>query len=93
MKLTDWLMVAFTVVMLALLFGLKINFKPFKIQVTDYLYGIGWLMTIIGISILMVDAGNKKYKKGLDKGADIIIEEINKAVKQVNEEKQKEVTL
>ena len=92
MKTFDWIMLAVSLVFLAMLFGLKVSFKPFKISLEDWRYGLGWLFLLIGVSILLIDKElkeySKGYRKGLKDGSQLVIDKLNEAVDSINKQKE-----
>ena len=92
MKTFEWVMLVISLVFIAMLFGLKVNFKPFKISLEEWKHGLGWLLVIIGIGLLLINRGSKEYlkgyKEGLEDGSQLMIDKINKAVDSINKQKE-----
>lgn len=79
--------VFYIIVILVALFyalGTKIQFKPFKIEFTNWVDVIGWIIIIVGVSILIIHAsvktGEEYYVKGYKQGAEDFKTELLKEV-------------
>lgn len=91
MKTFDMIVLGFALVCLVSLFGLKISFKPFKITAEDWRTGLGWILLAVGIAFIVMDAGAKKYKKGLEKGSQMVIDALNKKIEEIEKAKEDSV--
>jgi len=60
---------------------ISIQFKPFKIELKNWLQAVGYLVLFAGIGILIVDTHSKAYAKGVHDGGEVyekaLIEKIN----------------
>jgi len=57
---------------------MKVTLKPFSIKFESVTNGVGWLMLVIGINLVIYTARNRADKEGFKRGAEAVIEEINK---------------
>lgn len=64
--------------------GVRIYFSPFKIEYPNWKQLFGWILTGIGILLLVLHGYFKGYEKGLRKGGDLVIEVLKET--QVNQE-------
>ena len=67
--------------------GLRITFHPFRITMSDWANSIGWFFLIVGIIVLLANAHHKAYKEGLQRGADLMIEQMQELVNKQPEAK------
>lgn len=57
---------------------MKVTLKPFSIKLESITNGLGWLMVVIGINLVIYTARNRADKEGFKRGAEAVIEEIQK---------------
>lgn len=67
--------------------GLRITFHPFRITMSDWANTIGCFFLTVGIIVLLANAHYKAYKKGLQRGADLTIEQMQELVNKQPEAK------
>lgn len=61
-----------------------ITFNPFSIKLSQPYYAIGWFLIVAGIILIRQD----EYKKGLQRGVEIAIEEIQNGVQELRKERE-----
>lgn len=93
----DWVVLVVAIGCFVSLFGIKISFKPFKITADSWMYGLGWALLIVAISLIVLDRSKKEYRKGFEEGVDTTVNHVNKlldeAVDRAKERKDKETTV
>jgi len=57
---------------------MKVTLKPFSIKFESVTNGVGWLMLVIGINLVIYTARNRADKEGFKRGAEAVIEEMQK---------------
>lgn len=75
------------VILIALFYalGTKIEFKPFKIEFTNWVSVIGWILLFVGVLVLTthsaIKSGEEYYIKGYKQGAEDLRTELLNEIK------------
>jgi small neutral amino acid transporter SnatA (MarC family) len=67
-------------ILIAFLFISKtqVSMYPFKVEIKNLAYGVGWLMFMLGLIIMLTDRSATEYKRGFEKGQKMILDKIDK---------------
>lgn len=66
-------------ILIAFLFisKVQINFHPFKIVVSNWIYGIGWLLFMSGLITMLTAKSTEEYSRGFEKGQKMMIDKLD----------------
>lgn len=88
MKLIDWFWLGLLLVGMAMLFGLKVEIKPFKITVEHWKLGTAFLLFAISLSFFESHYKSKGYEKGYKEAVEDFDKLLKKAVEEAEVKKQ-----
>lgn len=88
MNIQNVLTILVSLLILALVNGFRVTINPFKVTFSDWHLFIASMLIISALIIYRTDIHSKAYKKGLEKGADIMWDTIKSEVERVKKEKQ-----
>lgn len=88
MNIQNTVIILVSLLILALVNGFRVTINPFKVTFSDWHLFIAWILFVSALIIYRTDIHSKAYKKGLEKGADMMWDMIKSEVEKVKKEKQ-----
>lgn len=88
MNIQNTIIILVSLLILALINGFRITINPFKVTFSDWHLFVAWILFLTALIIYRTDIHSKAYKKGLEKGVDMMFDTIKREVERVKKEKQ-----
>jgi hypothetical protein len=71
----------------------KITFSPFSFKCLHLMKASGWIIVVIGISLIVADASRDRYEKGVKDGSAYTIKEIDRVFQEAVKKKDSVVSI